>query len=47
MGKEEFSMEISAKLSGIFEFVSKILGYIFDFFKSLTKKDETDTSEAV
>ena len=37
---------LTANLTGIFEFVSKILGYIFDFFKSLTKKDETDTSEA-
>ncbi len=31
---------ISAKLTGIFEFVSSILGYIYDFIKSLVKNDE-------
>ena len=31
---------LTANLTGIFEFVSKILGYIFDFFKSLKKEEE-------
>lgn len=34
--------DLSAKLTGIFEFVSSILGYIYDFFKSLVKKDEDE-----
>lgn len=31
---------LSAKLSGIFEFVSAILNYLYDFFKQFVKKDE-------
>lgn len=31
---------LTANLTGIFEFVSKILGYIFDFFKSFKKEEE-------
>ena len=33
---------ITAKLTGIFEFVSSILGYIYDFFKSLVKNDAAE-----
>lgn len=33
---------LSAKLSGIFEFVSSILNYIYDFVKSFIKKDTVE-----
>lgn len=31
---------LSAKLTEIFNFVSSILGYIYDFIKSFVKSDE-------
>lgn len=31
---------VTAKLTGIFEFVSAIFNYIYDFVKSFVKKDE-------